>query len=90
MRTIHWSQTEIIALDNAKGYHAVIFMSKEDKGLSCDIILEDNKCSDDIIIGNILSANFDRDECYEFAYSLLSNSNYCNEVWKNHKQKGDR
>ena len=90
MKTLHWSQTEIIALDRAKGFHAVIHMSMEARGLSCDIILEDDTCNDDIIIGNILSGNCDRDECYEFVYELLSNIDYCNDVWRNHKKKGGR
>ena len=81
MKTLFSYQTNIIQLSEKRGYHAVVILTKTDKGLEAKIILESDSSTDEIVVGTYFSSTYDYVECNSYVYSMLNDLSYLDDVW---------
>ena len=60
-------------------------MKSSEQELCADIILSDSETDEDVVIGTIISGEYDIGECYEYGCNMLRNEEYCMDVWKSRK-----
>ena len=81
MKTLFSYQTNIIQLSEKRGYHAVVILTKTDKGLEAKIILESDSSTDEIVVGTYFSSTYDYVECNSYVYSMLNDLSYLDDIW---------
>ena len=83
MRIIHWSKSEIVALDDyTNQFHGVIRTNSTVDGLRLEVLLEDNKTPDEIVICTLINVGYNEDDCRNFALSLLANKEHFCKLWE--------
>lgn len=89
MKSRFWHYHECFELGPDKEYHGIFSVSGEDDSdnIEVDIILENNKASDETTIGCVKAPKEDFDACRNYACLLFGNEQYCRFMWKKHKKK---
>ncbi len=82
MRVVHWHTCKIVDLDYTDKFHGIIRMASTVDGIRVDVILEDNKTPDEIVISTLINVGYNEDDCNEYALSVLDNEEHCCEIWK--------
>lgn len=90
MKTVHWNLCETLDLEyeSTGGGYAVIDMYSHEDGLKCDIILESDDCEFSMLIGTIISSDYDYEGTHQYAMNMLNNEEYIADVWKQILKKG--
>lgn len=83
MRIVHWSKCEIVALDEyTDKFHGVIRTNSTVDGIRLEVLLEDNKTPDEIVICTLINVGYNEDDLHEFALSVLANDEHCLDLWE--------
>ena len=82
-RYLYWE--EVAELEYTDEFHAHITFESCEHGLRCDISL----CNDDdeIIIGTIISREYDMQMSHVYSENMLSDKEYCLSVWRQHHKR---
>lgn len=87
MRTIHIHQAEIIEFEERESnYIAAIESQTIEAGLQTYIILMDPEEEVKLVIGSILTKEYDISEAHNYAMNMLADQDYCDSVWAHNKK----
>lgn len=75
---------EGIELDYTDRFHAHITQKSTEHGLRCEIALCDGECDNEIVIGTIISKDYDMEATHQYAENMLNDREYCLDVWREH------
>lgn len=81
MITRYFYQNECIELEYTDKFHSHVELESGPYGLTCTVSLANDNDEDELIIGNLVSKEYDRCNCYNYSRSLLSDEEYCLGVW---------
>lgn len=81
---------EGIELDYTDRFHAHITQESTEHGLRCEISLCDGEGNNEIVIGTIISKDYDMEATLQYAKNMLSNEEYCLDAWKDHCRRKRR
>ena len=82
MRVVHWHTCKIVDLDYTDKFHGIIRIASTVDGIRVDVILEDNKTPDEIVISTLINVGYNEDDCNEYALGVLDNEEHCCEIWE--------
>lgn len=82
-RYLYWE--EVAELEYTDEFISRIAFKSCKHGLRCDIFLCDD--NDEIIIGTIISKEYDMDDTHQYAENMLSDKEYCLSVWRQHHKR---
>ena len=89
MKSRFWHYHECFDLGPNKEYHGILAVTAEDgnSDIEVEVILENNKSSDETTIGFVKAPKEGFGACRNYARILFSNEPFCRFMWKKHKKK---
>lgn len=86
MKNIYWYQSHVFSLDFTESFLGLLEMKSCEHGLRTDIILSDSETDEEILIGTIISGDFDIKESYEYGCNMMRNEEYCMDIWNGRRK----
>ena len=87
MNTVHIHQLEIIEFEERESdYLAAIETQTTESGLQTYILLMDPEEEVKLVIGSILTKEYNISEAHEYAMNMLGDQDYCDSVWEHNKK----
>ena len=89
MKSVFWVYHECLDMGPGKEYHGVVTVSGDcdSSKFEVEVTLENNKASDEVLIGRVVVDNDDHEAAKKYALTLLQNDKYCKFMWKKHKKE---
>lgn len=87
MACVHIYHHYVETVDYTELFHFHIEFESIEPGLQCTITQTDGE--KEILLGRIISKEYDMDESFQFAYNLMNNEDYCMDIWNKHCVNSD-
>ena len=87
MACVHFYQCYVETADYTDDFHFHIEYESISNGLKCTITATDGEKG--ILLGTIITKDYDFDSSSEYAHNLMNNEEYCMDIWNKHCVKSD-
>ncbi len=84
-RYLFWA--EVLELEYTDDFHAHVTFKSTEHGLRCEISLCDGEGDEELVIGTIISKEYDMEASHDYAVNMLEDEDFCFNAWRQHSKR---